>query len=77
MEVLDGKAQSRRARNSSRETLILTGYLTDRTRMDPLILGVLFFGSLSLAVATARGVLGIVVHAMDKARPRHEAARDV
>jgi hypothetical protein len=45
--------------------------------MDPLVLGVLFFGSLSLAVATARGVLGIVVHAMDKARPRHEATRDL
>jgi hypothetical protein len=37
----------------------------------------LFFGSLSIAVAAARGVLGIVVHAMDKARPRHETARDV
>jgi hypothetical protein len=45
--------------------------------MDPLFLGLLFFGSLSLAVAAARGVLGIVVHAMDRARPRHEAARDV
>jgi hypothetical protein len=45
--------------------------------MDPLILGVIFFGSLSLAVVAARGVLGIVVHAMDRARPRHEAPRDV
>ena len=45
--------------------------------MDPLILGVLFFGSLSLAVVAARGVLGIVVHAMDRARPRHESHRDV
>jgi hypothetical protein len=45
--------------------------------MDPLILGVTFFGSLSLAVVAARGVLGIVVHAMDRARPRHDASRDV
>jgi hypothetical protein len=45
--------------------------------MDPLILGVLFFGSLSFAVVAARGVLGIVVHAMDRARPRHEPRRDV
>ena len=45
--------------------------------MDPLILGMIFFGSLSLAVVAARGVLGIVVHAMDRARPRHEAPRDV
>jgi hypothetical protein len=45
--------------------------------MDPLIVGVLFFGSLSLAVVAARGVLGIVVHAMDRARPKHETRRDV
>jgi hypothetical protein len=45
--------------------------------MEPLVLGVLFFGSLSLAVVAARGVLGIVVHAMGRARPRHEAAPDV
>jgi len=76
MEALDGKAQIPAA-NSSRAPLILTGELTDKTRMDPLVLGLLFFGSLSLAVAAARGVLGIVVHAMDRARPRHEAARDM
>jgi hypothetical protein len=45
--------------------------------MDPLILGVLFFSSLSLAIVATRGVLGIVVHAMDRARPRHEPRRDV
>ena len=45
--------------------------------MDPLVLGVTFFGSLSLAVVAARGVLGIVVHAMDRARPRHEPQGDV
>jgi hypothetical protein len=45
--------------------------------MDSLIVGALFFGSLSLAVVAARGALGIVVHAMDRARPRHEPRRDV
>jgi len=60
-----------------RGPLIFAGQLTDRKPMDPLVLGVLFFGSLSVAVAAARGVLGIVVHAMDRARPRHEVARDV
>jgi hypothetical protein len=45
--------------------------------MDPLVLGVLLFGSLTLAVAAARGVLGIVVNAMDRARPRHETTPDV
>jgi hypothetical protein len=43
--------------------------------MDPLVLAVTFVASLSLAVAAARGVLGIVVHAMDRARPRHETGR--
>ena len=45
--------------------------------MDSLIVGILLFSSLSLAIVAARGALGIVVHAMDRARPRHQASRDV
>ena len=38
--------------------------------VDPLILGAVFIGSLSTAVAAARGVLGVVVHVMARARRR-------
>jgi hypothetical protein len=41
--------------------------------MDPLVLGALFMGSLSLAVVAARGVLGLVFHGMILALPRQDA----